>query len=227
MSAPSTMLTTSEVAAELRIGSVSRMSVSKKHSSAARRKSGKTLTSNLAEAQARVDRVLAELDQCATRKLRELLPELREIRNDFNALKRGQTISDCRNWAEFCKQKLHRTKQAVNQLLAERKETFHQTEQTEEQDEEETWDGADPASEISDDPSTEDEATDEATDLDRVNKKIRHFFRPFEEPEDIAKTLNEILVHQYPSRRFIVTVEEVFTEAPATDEVAVAVGEVG
>jgi len=211
------------------------MSVSKQHSLAAPRKSGNTLNprskksagQKLAEAQARVDRVLAELDQCATRKLREMMSELREIRGDFNALKKGQTISDCRNWAEFCKQRLHRTKQAVNQLLAgkpERKETFHLAAQAEE------GPPADPAPEISDDPSTEDRAEAPASaarnstqtdppaydkNLDQANKKLRHFFRPFEEPEDIAKKLNEILVHQYPSRKFIVTVEEVFTDAPA------------
>jgi len=69
-----------------------------------------------------------ELDQCATRKLRELNYELLLVRNDFNTLKKGQRISGCQNWDEFCTKKLHRTKRAVNLLLADkpkREETSH------------------------------------------------------------------------------------------------------
>jgi len=112
------------------------MSVSKQHSSAASRKSGNNQTPSkknsagqeLAEAQTRADRLLMELDQCATRKLRELKDELLVVRNDFNTLKKGQKISRCQNWDEFCTKKLHRTKRAVNLLLADkpmREETSH------------------------------------------------------------------------------------------------------
>src|SRR5438445_8525678 len=72
-----------------------RMSIPQQHSSAAARKSSNDLTSSkknsagqeLAEAQTRADRLLMELDQCATRKLRELNYELLLVRNDFNTLK--------------------------------------------------------------------------------------------------------------------------------------------
>lgn len=72
-------------------------------------------------------KILGELESVVTLKLRELKDELAELRAGFRTLKPKQTISGCKTWDEFCSNKLHRTKRAVNLLLAakpdEREET--------------------------------------------------------------------------------------------------------
>jgi len=76
-------------------------------------------------------KILGELEGVVTLKLRELKDELAELREGFRTLKPKQTISDCKTWDEFCSTRLHRTKRAVNMLLADeaskskREETSH------------------------------------------------------------------------------------------------------
>jgi hypothetical protein len=75
--------------------------------------------------------ILGELDRIVLLKLRELKSELVELREGFRTLKGKQTISGCKTWAEFCANKLHRTKRAVNMLLAEQPDQREETSQSE------------------------------------------------------------------------------------------------
>ena len=73
-------------------------------------------------------KILGEVDGVITLKIRELKDELTELREGFRTSKPKQSISGCKTWDKFCTSKLHRTKRAVNLLLAEkseREETSH------------------------------------------------------------------------------------------------------
>jgi hypothetical protein len=66
-------------------------------------------------------RILGELDGVLCVKLKELKPELLILRGYFHAKGKNRNILGCKTWAAFCSEKLHHTKQAVNQMLAEPK----------------------------------------------------------------------------------------------------------
>jgi hypothetical protein len=53
-----------------------------------------------------------------TVKLRDLKPQIEELRGDFRKLKGNQKIAGCKTWTHFCKEKLHRTDSALRKLLA-------------------------------------------------------------------------------------------------------------
>jgi hypothetical protein len=63
--------------------------------------------------------ILGHLNGVMTKKLRELKPQLQELRLCFTKLGKRNRIEGCRTWAQFCSEKLHRTDRAVRKLLAE------------------------------------------------------------------------------------------------------------
>jgi len=65
-------------------------------------------------------RLLAQLDGAWCVKLKERKTEIEELLVHFKNL-RGGTIAGCKNWDEFCQRKLHRTARAVRKMLADRK----------------------------------------------------------------------------------------------------------
>jgi len=71
----------------------------------------------LEKANERADFVIAAMG-ALTAKLRELKPQIEELRKDFRKLKGTQEIAGCKTWKQFCKDKLHRTDSAVRKLLA-------------------------------------------------------------------------------------------------------------
>lgn len=186
------------------------------------------------QAETLANNILRELEDVSTRKLRELKPQLSELRNHFKTLKPKQKISDCRTWDEFCSKRLHRTKRAVNLLLAERpeakeeqtgrEETSHSDAELPFEIPEEDWTN-DPdlvkmARQLDSEPfippaprlkrwQGNGPGIPFAEDLDRTKKKARHLFHVFDSCEDIARKLNQILEGLLPCRKFKVTVEEV------------------
>jgi len=52
------------------------------------------------------------------RKLAELKPQLKALREDFKKKPKGTKIAGCRTWTDFCQKQLHRTDRAVQKLLA-------------------------------------------------------------------------------------------------------------
>lgn len=71
----------------------------------------------LKKANERAHLVIAGMGALTT-KLKELLPQIEETREDFRKLKGNQTIAGCKTWKQFCLEKLHRTDSAVRKLLA-------------------------------------------------------------------------------------------------------------
>jgi len=71
----------------------------------------------LEKANERADFVIAAMG-ALTAKLRELKPQIEELRKDFRKLKGTQEIAGCKTWKQFCKERLHRTDSAVRKLLA-------------------------------------------------------------------------------------------------------------
>lgn len=140
------------------------------------------------------NRILAELDGVLLKKLKELKPELLELRGYFQEKGRSGNILGCETWAAFCSEKLHRTKQAVNQMLAEsrRKETFH----------------TEPEPTVNESEAVE----DWATARDAAKKKIRHQFTLLDSVKDIEDKMNDLLAGVIPCRKFVVTVKEVTEE---------------
>jgi len=63
-------------------------------------------------------KILGGIEDVITLKLRELKDDLLKLREGFQEKKAHQKIAGCKSWDEFCKTKLHRTKRAVNLLLA-------------------------------------------------------------------------------------------------------------
>jgi hypothetical protein len=80
-------------------------------------------TKSLSHYESLATHILGEFQAVVTRKLAELKPELSELRAGFKTVKPNQSISGCHTWDEFCTKKLHRTKRAVNLLLATNPET--------------------------------------------------------------------------------------------------------
>ena len=69
-------------------------------------------------AEALASQVLEQIDAICI-KLRELKPQLEQLRGCFQGLSKSKgTIAGCRTWNEFCTTKLHRTRRAVNGLLS-------------------------------------------------------------------------------------------------------------
>jgi len=68
----------------------------------------------------RAQRVASSFDDCCTRKIAEMKDDLQLVRADFKALKNGGKLAGCATWDAFCETKLHRTKRAVNMLLADK-----------------------------------------------------------------------------------------------------------
>jgi len=143
-------------------------------------------------------RILVELDGVMLKKLKELKPELLELRGYFQEKGRSGNILGCETWAAFCSEKLHRSKQAVNQMLAEpkRKETFHPDEP----------DAATAEGKSPEPLETWEKAQSEA------KKKVRHFFTALASVKDIEGKMNDLLDGLIPCRKFKITVEEIEEE---------------
>jgi hypothetical protein len=75
---------------------------------------------NIREAEALATVILNAVDKVLCIKLRDLKPQLEKLRLHFKELKKsGGRIAGCTTWDEFCREKLHRTRRAVNALLSE------------------------------------------------------------------------------------------------------------
>jgi hypothetical protein len=86
---------------------------------------------NIKQAEALASRILNVLEESLCIKLRELKPQLEELRSHFKELKKsGGRIAGCKTWDEFCTKKLHRTRRAVNTLLSQANEQQMEREKT-------------------------------------------------------------------------------------------------
>ena len=86
---------------------------------------------SIRQAEALASCILNALDEALCIKLRDLTPQLEELRSHFKELKKyGGRIVGCKTWDEFCRKRLHRTRRAVNMLLCGAKEQQIERERT-------------------------------------------------------------------------------------------------
>jgi len=62
----------------------------------------------------RAEYVATQFERCG----REIAAQVKQLRNDFRALKSGETIMECKTWTEFCTKVLNRTTRAVRYIVA-------------------------------------------------------------------------------------------------------------
>jgi hypothetical protein len=62
----------------------------------------------------RAEYVATQFERCG----REIATQVRQLRNDFRAVKSGETIMGCKTWTEFCTKVLNRTTRAVRYIAA-------------------------------------------------------------------------------------------------------------
>ena len=158
--------------------------------------------------------ILNQLDEVWVGKLKEFKTELLEVRAYFQQKKR-RNILGCETWAAFCQEKLHRTKRAVNMMLAEPKPEREVSSHPESDEQLET---PDPSTEgpivaDADEPDAAEDDWEKAKDA--TQKKLRHQFSPLDSVESIAEKFTEILQGLMPTRRLIVTVKEIREEVAA------------
>jgi hypothetical protein len=143
-------------------------------------------TALLKKANELADSVIAAMG-VLTVKLRELKPQIQELRTAFGKLKGNQTIARCKTWNQFCKSQLHRTDRAVRMMLAESPERTNEKRNS--------------AEKTSAKPAPVDY-------VDRAKRQLSHVWNPGSPVGDVQRVLDQIVDSLFPSRRFTVEVKE-------------------
>jgi len=162
--------------------------------------------------------ILGQLEGVLTVKLRELKPQLEELRQCFKTLSKGDRIEGCRTWEQFCSDKLHRTDRAVRQLLANSKSEDREVraeESSAASDEaKSTCDASHEAASnlVADDDEPEAVVEDWENAKSEAKKKVRKFFNNLDSVSAIEEKMNDLLEGLIPCRKFKVTVVEVIVE---------------
>jgi hypothetical protein len=82
------------------------------------REVGQKKSNDLARAKKLAAIILEQIDGVLCVKLKQLKPEVEELRGHFKKLKAKDRIEGCRTWEQFCSDKLGRTASAVRKMLA-------------------------------------------------------------------------------------------------------------
>jgi hypothetical protein len=173
--------------------------------------------------------ILGQLEGVLTVKLRELKPQLQELRLCFKKLGKHDRIESCRTWKQFCSDKLHRTDRDVRKLLAEVKAGKNEETQAEAEQSSAASDATKDTCDASGQNASEEcESEEEAAGTEEdgkqneagaweeakssAKKKVRHFFNPLDSVQAIEGKMNDLLDGLIPCRKFKVTVVEVIGE---------------
>ena len=180
-------------------------------------------------------RILEQLGEAMCIKLKELKPELIELRGYFQEKGRDRNILGCETWASFCAEKLHHTKRAVNMMLAESPK-WEETSQPEpapadaegdsdagvkEGNDDSCQPTASPLSAGENESNAEIIAQNRAADLaerrrakdEKLARKLKTLFPPLDSVGSLEEKLTAMLQKLMPVRRFKITIEEIAVES--------------
>ena len=147
----------------------------------------------LKRANEQADSVIAAMG-ALTVKLRELKPQIEELRRDFGKLKGNQNIAGCKTWKQFCKEKLHRTDRAVRMMLSESPGRTKEKRTSAE----------------------ESSAKSAPVDyVDRAKRQLGHVWNQGSPVGAVQRVLDQIVDSLFPSRRFTVEVKEQKADRPS------------